>query len=102
MVFSFLRQEIESLQTLKSLALEFKLAFSVLRLEIDSFNLSILAFKLAFSFLRLVIESWQMLSSLVKFHIFLLPEHKHFFTLTCVLFSLIRNSSWLSKSSSFS
>jgi hypothetical protein len=47
--------------------LEIKLAFLVLRLEIDSFNLSILAFKLAFSFLRLVIESWQMLSSLVRF-----------------------------------
>jgi hypothetical protein len=38
----------ESLQTFKSLALEIKLAFSVLRLEIDSFNLSILAIKLAF------------------------------------------------------
>jgi hypothetical protein len=70
MTFSFLRQEIESLQTFNSLALEIKLSFLVLRLEIDSFNLSILAFKLAFSFLRLVIESWQMLSSLVKFSFF--------------------------------
>jgi hypothetical protein len=58
------------LQTFKSLALEIKLAFSVLRLEIDSYNLSILGIKLAFSFLRLVIESWQMLSSLVKFSFF--------------------------------
>src|SRR5688572_32652472 len=91
MAFSSLRQEIESLQTFKSLALEINLSFSVLRLGIDSFNLSILAIKLAFSFLRLTIESsqtfnfstleikltfsalrleivsWQMLSSLVKF-----------------------------------
>jgi hypothetical protein len=44
------------LQTFKSLALEIKLAFLVLRLEIDSFNLSILAIKLTLSFLRLVIE----------------------------------------------
>jgi hypothetical protein len=82
--------------------LEIKLAFSILRLEIDSFNLSILTIKLAFSFLRLAIESlqtfhfstlaiklsflvirleivsWQMLSSLVKFSHFLSPEHKHF------------------------
>jgi hypothetical protein len=56
MAFSSLRQEIESLQTFKSLALEIKLAFSVLRLEIDSFNLSILAIELAFLFLRLTIE----------------------------------------------
>jgi hypothetical protein len=47
------------LQTFKSLALEIKLAFSILRLEIDPFNLSILAIRLAFSFLRLVIESLQ-------------------------------------------
>jgi hypothetical protein len=47
------------LQIFKSLAFEIKLAFSVLRLEIDSINLSILAIKLAFSFLRLAIESWQ-------------------------------------------
>jgi hypothetical protein len=47
------------LQTFKSLAFEIKLAFLVLRLEIDPFNLSILAIKLAFSFLRLAIESWQ-------------------------------------------
>jgi hypothetical protein len=78
MAFSSLRQEIELLQTFKSLTLEIKLAFSFLRLEIDSFNLSILPFKLAFSFLRLVIESWQMLSSLAKFSHFQLPEHKHF------------------------
>jgi hypothetical protein len=94
MTFSSLRQEIELLQTFKSLALEIKLAFSVLRLEIDSFDFSILAIKLAFSFRRLVIESlqafnyltlafklafsvlrleivsWQMLSSLVKFSYF--------------------------------
>jgi hypothetical protein len=69
MAFSSLRQEIESLQTFNSLALEIKL-FSVLRLEIDSFYLSILAFKLAFSLLRLVIESWHMLSSFVKFSFF--------------------------------
>jgi hypothetical protein len=67
MTFSFLSQEIESLQTFNSLALEIKLAFAVLRLEIDSFNLSILAFKLAFSFLRLVIESWHMLNWPWKF-----------------------------------
>jgi hypothetical protein len=36
------------LQTFKFLALEITLAFSVLRLEIDSFNLSILAIKLVF------------------------------------------------------
>jgi hypothetical protein len=45
------------LQTFKSLALEINLSFSVLRLAIDSFNLSTLAIKLAFSFLRLIIES---------------------------------------------
>jgi hypothetical protein len=39
--FSFLRLEIETLQTFKSLALEINLSFSVLRLAIDSFNLSI-------------------------------------------------------------
>jgi hypothetical protein len=41
------------LKTFNSLTLETKLAFSVLRLEIDSleiFNSSILAFRLAFSF----------------------------------------------------
>jgi hypothetical protein len=43
------------LQTFKSLALEINLSFSVLRLAIDSFNLSILAIKLALPFLRLVI-----------------------------------------------
>jgi hypothetical protein len=43
MAFSSLRQEIKLLQTFKSLAFEIKLAFSILRLEIDSFNLSILA-----------------------------------------------------------
>jgi hypothetical protein len=57
MTFSFLRQEMQSLQTFKSLTLEFNLAFSFLRLEIDS---------------------WQMLSSLDNFHIFLLPEQRHF------------------------
>jgi hypothetical protein len=46
------------LQTFKSLALAINLSFSILRLEIDSFNLSILAIKLAFPFLRLAIESW--------------------------------------------
>jgi hypothetical protein len=78
------------LQTFKSLALEINLSFSILRLERDSFNLSILAIKLAlslsltgessltftfstlsinlaFSFLRLEIVSWQVLSSLVIF-----------------------------------
>jgi hypothetical protein len=57
--FSSLRLDIEILQTFNSLAFEIKLAFSILRLEIDSFNLSILAIKLALSFLRLTIESWQ-------------------------------------------
>jgi hypothetical protein len=90
------------LQTSKSLALEISLPFSILRLEIDSFNLSILAIKLALSFvrlanessqtflfstlasnlalsvLRLEIVSWQMLSSLDKFSFSLLPEHMHF------------------------
>jgi hypothetical protein len=47
------------LQTFKSLAFEIKLAFSILRLEIDSFILSILAIKLSFSFLRLIVESLQ-------------------------------------------
>jgi hypothetical protein len=42
--------EIEALQTFKYLALKIKLAFLILRLEIDSFNLSILAIKLALSF----------------------------------------------------
>jgi hypothetical protein len=46
MAFSSLRQEIESLQTFKSLALEINLSFSVLSLAIYSFNLSILAIKL--------------------------------------------------------
>jgi hypothetical protein len=50
MAFSFLRLEIETLQTFKSLALEIKTSFSVLRLERDSFNLSILAIKLSFHF----------------------------------------------------
>jgi hypothetical protein len=36
MAFSFLRHEIESLQTFKSLTLETRLAFSSLRLEIES------------------------------------------------------------------
>jgi hypothetical protein len=94
--------DVEGLQTFKFLALAMNLSFSVLRLEIDSFNLSILASKLALSFLRLAkessqtfnfstlainlafsflrfeITSWQVLSSLVNFHTFLLPEHKHF------------------------
>jgi hypothetical protein len=48
--------EIESLQTFKSLALAINLSFSILRLERDSFNLSILAIKLPLSFLRLTIE----------------------------------------------
>jgi hypothetical protein len=79
------------LQTFKSLALAIKLSFSILRLESDSFNLSILEIKLALSFLRLTRESsqtfnfstlainlafsflrleivlWQMLSSLLNF-----------------------------------
>jgi hypothetical protein len=59
MAFSFLRLEITSLQTFKSLALEINFSFSILRLEIEAFNLSILAIKLALSFLRLVIESSQ-------------------------------------------
>jgi hypothetical protein len=42
--------EIDSLQTFKSLALVIKLSFSILRLESDSFNLSILEIKLALSF----------------------------------------------------
>jgi hypothetical protein len=46
--FSFLRLEIETLQTFKSLAL-----------ESDSFNLSTLAIKLALSFLSLTRESSQ-------------------------------------------
>jgi hypothetical protein len=102
MAFSFLRLEIETLQTFKSLVLEINLSFSILRLANDLFNLSILAIKLAlsflrftressqtfnfstlasnlaFSFLRLETVSWQMLSSLDKFHFSLLPEHKHF------------------------
>src|SRR5688572_2951685 len=75
--FSFLRQEIESLQTFKSLALAInlsflaiKLALSFLRLAIESsqpFLFSTLVIKLAFSILRLEIVSWQMLSSLVNF-----------------------------------
>jgi hypothetical protein len=56
MAFSSLRLEIEILQTFKSLALEINLSFSILRLEGDSFNLSILAIRLALSFLRLTIE----------------------------------------------
>jgi hypothetical protein len=100
--FSFLRLETTSLLTFKSLAYEINLSFSILRLESDSFNLSILAIKLALSFLRLTIESsqiflfstlasnlafsvlrleivsWQMLSSLVNFSHFLFPEHRHF------------------------
>jgi hypothetical protein len=92
--FSFLRLEIEMLQTFNSLALEINLSFSILRLESDSFNLSILTIKLALSFLRLTRESsepfnfsilasnlafsvlrletmsWQMLSSLDKFSFF--------------------------------
>jgi hypothetical protein len=91
MTFLFLRLETKSLQTFKFLALAIILSFSVLRLEIDSFNLSILVSKLALSFLRLAKElsqtfsfstlainlalsflrldmlSWQVLSSLVKF-----------------------------------
>jgi hypothetical protein len=86
--------ELEALQTFKSLAFEIKLAFSILRLEIDLFNLSILAIELSLSFLRLTRESsqlfnfstlasnlafsvlrletvsWQMLSSLDKFSFF--------------------------------
>ena len=89
--FSFLRLEIETLQTFKSLALEINLPYSILRQESDSLNLSILAIKPTLSFLRLTIESsqtfnfstlainlafsilklemvsWQMLSSLVNF-----------------------------------
>jgi hypothetical protein len=96
MTLSFLRLETISLQTLKFLALAINLSFSVLRIEIDSFNLSILASKLALSFLRLAKESsqtfnfstlaiksalsflrldiisWQVLSSLVNF--------SHFYT----------------------
>jgi hypothetical protein len=91
MAFSSLRLELEALQAFKSLALEISLLFSILRLESDSFNLSILAIKLALSFLRLTRElsqpfnfstlasnlaflvlrletvSWQMLNSLVNF-----------------------------------
>jgi hypothetical protein len=51
--------EIETLQTFKSLALAINFSFSILRLERDAFNLSILAIKLALSFLRLTIESSQ-------------------------------------------
>jgi hypothetical protein len=53
MAFSSLSQEIETLQTFKSLALEINLSFSILRLESDSFNLSILAIKLALSFFKI-------------------------------------------------
>jgi hypothetical protein len=51
--------EIETLQALKSLALAINLSFSILRLESDSFNVSILAIKLALSFLSLTRESSQ-------------------------------------------
>jgi hypothetical protein len=47
------------LQIFKSLALEINLSFSILRLESDSFNLSILATKLALSFLSLTRKSSQ-------------------------------------------
>jgi hypothetical protein len=50
--------------------LAIKLALSFLRLTRESsqtFNFSTLAINLAFSILRLEIVSWQMLSSLVKF-----------------------------------
>jgi hypothetical protein len=90
--FSFLRLEIESLQTFSSLILETNLSFLVLRLAIESlqaFNFSTLAIKLAFSVLRFEIVSWQMLSSLTNFHIFQLPEHKHFyFNMVFVLFNM--------------
>jgi hypothetical protein len=79
------------LQTFKPLALAINFSFSILRLERDAFNLSILVIKLALSFLRLTressqtfklstlainlafsslrleITSWQVLSSLVNF-----------------------------------
>jgi hypothetical protein len=60
MAFSSLILEIEALQTFKSLALEISLSFSILRLERDLFNLSILAIKLALLFLRLTRESSQL------------------------------------------
>jgi hypothetical protein len=47
------------LQTFKSLALAISFSFSIIRLESDAFNLSILVIKLALSFLRLTIESSQ-------------------------------------------
>jgi hypothetical protein len=83
--------EIETLQTFKSLALVINFSFSILRIESDAFNLSILVIQLALSFLRLTkessqtfkfstlainlafsslrleITSWQVLSSLVHF-----------------------------------
>jgi hypothetical protein len=53
--------------------LAIKLALSFLRLTRESsqpFNFSTLPSNLAFSVLRLETVSWQMLSSLVNFHIF--------------------------------
>jgi hypothetical protein len=47
---------------------------------LQAFNSSILAFKLAFSVLRQEIESLQISSSLDKISHFLLLEHKHFST----------------------
>jgi hypothetical protein len=44
----------------------------------QTFDFSTLAIKLTFSVLRLEIVSWQVLSSLVNFSHFLSPEHKHF------------------------
>jgi hypothetical protein len=49
----------ETLQAFKSLALAINFSFSILRLESDAFNLSILVIKLALSFLRLTRESSQ-------------------------------------------
>jgi hypothetical protein len=77
MALSFLRLEIETLQTFKFLALEISLSFSILAIKLalsflrltressQTFNFSTLAINLAFSILRLEIVSWQMLSSLV-------------------------------------
>jgi hypothetical protein len=55
--FSSLRLEIETLQTFKSLALAINFSFSILRLERDAFNLSILAIKLALSFLSVGVSN---------------------------------------------
>jgi hypothetical protein len=57
MSFSFLRLEMVTLQTSKSLALAIDFSFSILRLAREAFNFSILASKLALSSLRLEIES---------------------------------------------